>query len=181
VKAVGRVAVSVAVAAAFLGRSPITLSSRFARTQKGRKASPPRPVSATPGLTRGGSAQFFIVPVMYQSSVAMSSFLYQIGDDPIALAGMRLIQRKVGGAFRRSGRSAAGIYRRATMAKTLAGFTVSRSGEDYVITIEEEGGETQEYSATYDQLDLIADTVGETLDADEEDALAVDGDVEDKD
>ncbi|RYE55235.1 MAG: hypothetical protein EOP48_10640, partial [Sphingobacteriales bacterium] len=65
------------------------------------------------------------------------------------------------------------------MAKTLAGFTVSRSGEDYVITIEEEGGETQEYSATYDQLDLIADTVGETLDADEEDALAVDGDVED--
>ncbi|MDN4630246.1 hypothetical protein [Sphingomonas sp. PvP056] len=67
------------------------------------------------------------------------------------------------------------------MAKTLAGFTVSRSGEDYVITIEEEGGETQEYSATYDQLDLIADTVGETLDADEEDALAVDGDVEDKD
>ena len=67
------------------------------------------------------------------------------------------------------------------MAKTLAGFTVSRSGEDYVITIEEECGETQEYSATYDQLDLIADTVGETLDADEEDALAVDGDVEDKD
>jgi hypothetical protein len=67
------------------------------------------------------------------------------------------------------------------MAKTLAGFTVSRSGEDYVITIEEEGGETQEYSASYDQLDLIADTVGETLDADEEDALAVDGDVEDKD
>lgn len=67
------------------------------------------------------------------------------------------------------------------MAKTLAGFTVSRSGEDYVITIEEEGGETQEYSATYDQLDLIADTVGETLDADEEDALAVGGDVEDKD
>ena len=67
------------------------------------------------------------------------------------------------------------------MAKTLAGFTVSRSGEAYVITIEEEGGETQEYSATYDQLDLIADTVGETLDADEEDALAVDGDVEDKD
>jgi len=67
------------------------------------------------------------------------------------------------------------------MAKTLAGFTVSRSGEDYVITIEEENGDTQEYSATYDQLDLIADTVGETLDADEEDALAVDGETEDKD
>jgi hypothetical protein len=67
------------------------------------------------------------------------------------------------------------------MAKTLAGFTVSRSGEDYVITIEEEGGETQEYSATYDQLDLIADTVGETLDADEEDALAVDDEGADKD
>ena len=67
------------------------------------------------------------------------------------------------------------------MAKTLAGFTVSRSGEDYVIKIEEEGGETQEYSATYDQLDLIADTVGDTLDSDEEDALAVDEETEDKD
>ncbi len=67
------------------------------------------------------------------------------------------------------------------MAKTLAGFTVSRSGEDYVITIEEEGGETQEYTATYDQLDLIADTVGETLDSDEEDMLAVDDDGEAKD
>ncbi|WP_010214772.1 hypothetical protein [Sphingomonas sp. PAMC 26621] len=67
------------------------------------------------------------------------------------------------------------------MAKTLAGFTVSRSGEDYVITIEEEGGETQEYTATYDQLDLIADTVGETLDSDEEDMLAVDDEGESKD
>ncbi|WP_010161261.1 hypothetical protein [Sphingomonas sp. PAMC 26617] len=67
------------------------------------------------------------------------------------------------------------------MAKTLAGFTVSRSGEDYVITIEEEGGETQEYTATYDQLDLIADTVGETLDSDEEDMLAVDDEGEAKD
>ncbi|WP_242139905.1 MULTISPECIES: hypothetical protein [unclassified Sphingomonas] len=67
------------------------------------------------------------------------------------------------------------------MAKTLAGFTVSRSGEDYVITIEDEGGATEEYTATYDQLDLIADTVGETLDSDEEDALAVDGETHDKD
>jgi hypothetical protein len=67
------------------------------------------------------------------------------------------------------------------MAKALAGFTVSKSGEDYVITIEEEGGATQEYSATYDQLDLIAETVGETLDEDEEDALAVDDETDDKD
>lgn len=67
------------------------------------------------------------------------------------------------------------------MAKTLAGFTVSRTGEDYVITIEEEGGTTEEYTATYDQLDLIADTVGETLDSDEEDALAVDDETESKD
>lgn len=67
------------------------------------------------------------------------------------------------------------------MAKTLAGLTVSRAGEDYVITIEEENGDTQEYTATYDQLDLIADTIGETLDSDEEDALAVDDETEDKD
>lgn len=62
------------------------------------------------------------------------------------------------------------------MAKTLAGFTVSRASEDYIITIEDDAGDTQEYTATYDQLDLIADTVGETLDSDEEDALEVDGD-----
>jgi hypothetical protein len=67
------------------------------------------------------------------------------------------------------------------MAKTLAGLTVSRAGEDYVITIEEENGDTQEYTATYDQLDLIADTIGETLDSDEEDALAVDDETDDKD
>ncbi|WP_277970506.1 hypothetical protein [Sphingomonas echinoides] len=68
------------------------------------------------------------------------------------------------------------------MAKTLAGFTVSKSGEDYTITIEEEGGATEEYTATYDQLDLIVETVGETLDEDEEEALAVDGEGdEDKD
>lgn len=67
------------------------------------------------------------------------------------------------------------------MAKTLAGLTVSRSGEDYLITIEEESGDTQEYTATYDQLDLVADTIGEALDSDEEDALAVDDETEDKD
>lgn len=65
------------------------------------------------------------------------------------------------------------------MAKTLAGFTVSKAGEDYTITIEEEGGATEEYTATYDQLDLIVETVGETLDEDEEDALAVDDDSND--
>lgn len=62
------------------------------------------------------------------------------------------------------------------MPRSLAGFTVTRTGEDYVIALEDEDGETLEFSATYDQLDLIADAIDQQLNGDEEDALSVEDD-----
>lgn len=67
------------------------------------------------------------------------------------------------------------------MAKTLSGFSISRSGEDYLIRIEDDDGSKAEYMATYDQLDLMAEAVDEQLDGDEEDALAIDSDDEEGD
>lgn len=64
------------------------------------------------------------------------------------------------------------------MSRNLVGFTVSPSGDDYVIALEDDTGETIEFVATYDQLDLIAEAVEQQLDGDEEDALGVDGDDE---
>lgn len=61
------------------------------------------------------------------------------------------------------------------MPKRLTSFTVSGEGEDYVLHIESEGGEKLDLSATYDQLDLIAETIDRQLDADEEEALEVSG------
>ena len=62
------------------------------------------------------------------------------------------------------------------MAKTLSQFTVTREGENYLLSIETDDGETLEVNADFEQLDLISETIEEQLDADEEDALAVDGD-----
>lgn len=61
------------------------------------------------------------------------------------------------------------------MAKALARFTISKSGGDYILHFEDDGGDTLELRATYDQLDLIADAIDEELDRDEDDALGVDG------
>ncbi|AUW58113.1 hypothetical protein C1T17_08315 [Sphingobium sp. SCG-1] len=60
------------------------------------------------------------------------------------------------------------------MSRSLAGFTVTKAGEEYIIALEEEGGSTVEFTATYDQLDLIADAIDQQLNEDEEDVLAVD-------
>jgi hypothetical protein len=66
------------------------------------------------------------------------------------------------------------------MALTLSGFTISRTGDTYQITIEDEDGGSAQYEATYDQLDLIVEAIEERLDSDEEDGLVVeDGDAED--
>jgi hypothetical protein len=63
-------------------------------------------------------------------------------------------------------------------ARELAHFSIVRQGEDYLITIEDKDGETAEYTADYDALDVIAEAIEETLDSDEEDALAIDEDGE---
>lgn len=59
------------------------------------------------------------------------------------------------------------------MAKQLGSFTIDRDGDDYLIRIESEDGERLELAASYDQVDLIAETIDAQLDNDEEDALAV--------
>lgn len=54
------------------------------------------------------------------------------------------------------------------MARTLARFTISEAGEDYKLHIEDEDGETFEIVATYEQLDLIVESIDEHLDEDAE-------------
>lgn len=67
------------------------------------------------------------------------------------------------------------------MAKTLAQFTITRSGDgSYMLHLEDEDGETTEFAADYEQLDLISEAIDEQLDADEEDVLGVDEDEADE-
>jgi hypothetical protein len=63
------------------------------------------------------------------------------------------------------------------MARTLAQFTITPVGDgDYTLHLEDEDGETMEFTAGYEQLDLIVEAIEEQLDSDEEDALGVDDD-----
>lgn len=59
------------------------------------------------------------------------------------------------------------------MAKTLSEFTITREGEDYILSIATDDGETVEVAATFDQLDIIAEAIDDLLMADEEEALEV--------
>ena len=61
------------------------------------------------------------------------------------------------------------------MAKTLSQFTISNEGENYVLHVETDDGQTLDVAATYEQLDLISEAIEERLDEDEEDMLAVEG------
>ena len=67
------------------------------------------------------------------------------------------------------------------MAKTLSQFTISRSGDDYLLHIEDEDGDIQDYTATYEQLDLITETIDEQLNTDEEDILGINDEEEEAD
>ncbi|AQR74945.1 hypothetical protein [Sphingomonas sp. LM7] len=63
------------------------------------------------------------------------------------------------------------------MARTLAQFTITPDAQgDYTLHLEDEDGETIEFTAGYEQLDLIVEAIEEQLDTDEEDALGVDTD-----
>lgn len=59
--------------------------------------------------------------------------------------------------------------------KNLAKFSISGSGDEYQIEIEDEAGDTLELTASYEQLELLADTLDELLKADES-AVEVDAD-----
>jgi hypothetical protein len=65
------------------------------------------------------------------------------------------------------------------MAKALAHFSITRTGEDYLLIIEDHDGDTIELTVDYDQLDLITEAIEEQLDRDEEDALETEEDEDD--
>lgn len=60
------------------------------------------------------------------------------------------------------------------MPAVLSGFTITKSADDYLITIEDDEGNQAEYVAQFEQLDLISESIDRQLNGDEEDALAVD-------
>ncbi|HEY0622881.1 hypothetical protein [Sphingomonas sp.] len=63
------------------------------------------------------------------------------------------------------------------MARTLSSFSIAADGNgDYLISIEDDDGETIELTASYEQLDLISEAIDDALDEDEEDALGADED-----
>jgi hypothetical protein len=66
------------------------------------------------------------------------------------------------------------------MAKALSRFTIERGGDDYIIHIEDEDGDTLELTASFEQLDLFSESLEEHLafDSDDPDLLDEDEDEE---
>ena len=65
------------------------------------------------------------------------------------------------------------------MAKALSRFTIEPTvDEGFLIHIEDEDGETIEFSATVEQLDLIAEAIDEHLMSDLDDPDLVDDEIE---
>lgn len=63
------------------------------------------------------------------------------------------------------------------MARTLSSFSIAADGNgDYLVSIEDEDGETIELTATYEQLDMLGEAIEDVLDDDEEDTLGADED-----
>ncbi len=63
------------------------------------------------------------------------------------------------------------------MARTLSSFSIAADGSgDYLLSIEDEDGETIELTATYEQLDMLGEAIEDSLDEDEEDSLDADED-----
>ncbi|HWU95538.1 hypothetical protein J2W22_000959 [Sphingomonas kyeonggiensis] len=67
------------------------------------------------------------------------------------------------------------------MARTLAQFSITPDSDgDYTLHLEDDDGETLEFTASFEQLDLITEAIEEVLDEDEEDALTADDDDDDE-
>ena len=63
------------------------------------------------------------------------------------------------------------------MARTLSQFTITPDGQgNYTLSFEDDEGETVDFTASFEQLDLITESIDELLDTDEDDALGVDDD-----
>jgi hypothetical protein len=60
------------------------------------------------------------------------------------------------------------------MAKMLERFVIARAADGYMITIEDDSGDTLELTATFDQLDLITEELDRALDEDADDSTLID-------
>ena len=68
------------------------------------------------------------------------------------------------------------------MAKTLERFSIARAADGFLITIEDDSGETLELTATEDQIDLITEELDRVLEDDADESLLIDdGDDVDED
>jgi hypothetical protein len=61
-----------------------------------------------------------------------------------------------------------------TMAKALSRFTIERDGDEFILHIEDEDGDTLELTASFEQLDLISESLEEHLAFDVDDPDEVD-------
>lgn len=64
------------------------------------------------------------------------------------------------------------------MAKVLGQFSITQESDGYILHIEDDDGETVEYAASFEQLDLISETIEEQLEMDEDDTLVAKDDDE---
>jgi hypothetical protein len=67
------------------------------------------------------------------------------------------------------------------MAKALSRFTIARDEDDFLLSIEDEDGDTIELTASFEQLDLINEALEEHLAFDVEDPDMLDSGDEDED
>lgn len=65
------------------------------------------------------------------------------------------------------------------MAKALNGFRVSRSAGDYLIQIDDEDGDTTEFTADFDQIEEMIEELESLIGDDEDDVIADDEDDDD--
>lgn len=66
------------------------------------------------------------------------------------------------------------------MPKVLSQFSITQEADGYVLQIEDEDGETTEYSATLDQIDDIAIAIEDLDVVDEDDPSLLDADDEER-
>ncbi len=63
------------------------------------------------------------------------------------------------------------------MAKTIERFTITRAADDFLITIEDDAGDTVEFTASEEQLELIGEELERAIE--EEEAGGLDDDTDD--
>jgi hypothetical protein len=66
------------------------------------------------------------------------------------------------------------------MAKALSRFTIERDGDEYLLNIEDEDGDTLSLTASFEQLDLISESLEEHLAFDDADPDLIDDEEEEE-